>query len=90
METAARACPMLCANYRPLCYREFPQVEGFITNKVSLYDNVQISHKWGAWPRLILKGTGKQKETIRIDSWTTDNIVEYLERKSIVMRAAQT
>ena len=66
-----------------LCRREFPQIDGFIKQQLSLYSNVQISYRWGFSPRLVLKFSDKQKETIRIDSWTTDNIVEYLDDRIV-------
>lgn len=64
-------------------FREFPQVEGFVENQLQSYSNVKTSFKWSAPPRLVLKSSSRQKESIRIDSWTTDNIAEFLDRKLI-------
>ena len=56
-------------------------MEGFIKREAAVFKNLKVVNKFGTWPRLIFKGAGKQKETIRIDSWTTDNVKEYLESK---------
>jgi len=61
--------------------REFPQVEGFINNQAAAYEGLKVSYKYGTYPKLVFRGAGKQKEVIRIDSWTTDNIQEYLDAK---------
>lgn len=58
-------------------------MEGFVANQLESYDSVKMSYKWGAPPRLILKSASKQKESIRIDSWTTDNIAEFLDGKLV-------
>ncbi len=56
-------------------------MEGFIKQEAAAYKNLKVVNKFGTWPQLIFKGAGRQKEVIRIDSWTTDNVKEYLDSK---------
>ena len=56
-------------------------MEGFIKREAAAFENLKVGNRFGTWPRLVFKGAGKQKEVIRIDSWTTDNVKEYLDSK---------
>lgn len=58
-------------------------MEGFIRSNLETYNTVKVSYKFGSFPRLILQSSALRKEAIRIDSWTTDNIVEFLDSKLI-------
>ncbi len=66
--------------------REFPQIESF-TKQAHLFDRVQVSYRWGFTPRLVLTDSEKQRETVRIDSWTTDDVLEFLTKRGIKSKA---
>lgn len=72
-----------CAMSLKLCIttcREFPHVETFVKEHISSYPNMRVKYYFGAPPRLNLKA-GSRSETIRIDNWKTEHIVEYLKDK---------
>jgi Sep15/SelM redox domain len=62
--------------------RDFPNVEDFLKKyQNSLFKDVlTIQYRWMSPPRLILKA-GRERLTIRIDSWKTEHILEFLQEK---------
>ncbi|BDA43984.1 hypothetical protein COCOBI_05-1680 [Coccomyxa sp. Obi] len=67
--------------------REFPTVEHFVKDMADDIDNLEVRYRFGSSPRLILVGENGKKETLRIDKWKTELIVEYLEDKLAVSTA---
>ena len=47
--------------------REFPTVETFIEEEAEKFDGLEVEYRFGAAPRLMLRGDKGQKETLRID-----------------------
>lgn len=62
--------------------RDFPNVEDFLKkyHDSMFKDVLTVQYRWMSPPRLILKA-GKERLTIRIDAWKTDNILEFLQEK---------
>uniref|UniRef100_A0A7S1WZG1 Selenoprotein F n=1 Tax=Tetraselmis chuii TaxID=63592 RepID=A0A7S1WZG1_9CHLO len=63
----------------------YPHINDFISRQVKEYTNkVEVKFKYGAYPRIILKNSaGKTGESVRIDSWQPEHLVEYLADKLI-------
>ena len=59
--------------------RDFVVVAGFVENKASEYDKLEVVYRQGQKPRLVLVDEeGDVGETLPIGGWTEDTIVEYL------------
>ena len=53
-------------------------VAGFIERESKELNNVKVSYKYAAMPKLVLKDSNGQKESIRVDGWKTEHIKEFL------------
>ena len=58
-------------------------METFIKDKVDNFDEdaLEVVYRFGAFPRLVLRGEKGRKETARIDKWKTEQIEEFLRDK---------
>jgi len=59
-------------------------VKGFIDNKSKEFRKLQVNYKRGAPPIIKLKDdSGSELESIRIDQWSTDNIVDFFKERLV-------
>ena len=59
---------------------EFRNVESFVNDHMERFKRLKLVNKWGSPPKIVL-GSGLHQETIRIDGWKTENIIEFLESR---------
>jgi hypothetical protein len=59
----------------------YPHVKDFITNHRHSFPAVKVSYKQGSAPNLILQGSEDEEETVRMDKWKIEDILEFLTSK---------
>lgn len=68
-----------------VCMRKlvfYPEVVGFIEEEKDRFPSVQVQYVFNSPPKLImLDDVGQHKETIRIDNWKREHILQYLREK---------
>ncbi|GLT91576.1 hypothetical protein SLE2022_094570 [Rubroshorea leprosula] len=68
-----------------VCMRKlvfYPEIVGFIEDKKDKFPNVKIQYAYNSPPKLImLDDEGQQKETLRIDNWKREHILQFLREK---------
>ncbi|MED6158065.1 hypothetical protein PIB30_029259 [Stylosanthes scabra] len=68
-----------------VCMRKlvfYPEVVGFIEEEKDKFPTVKVQYVFNSPPKLImLDDAGDQKETIRIDNWKRDNILQFMREK---------
>eukprot|EP00898_Chlorokybus_atmophyticus_P002549 jgi/Chlat1/3295/Chrsp22S03539 len=62
---------------------QYPHVQEFIDKKASSFKNLKVRYRPGSSPKLLLGNDfgKKSEESIRIDHWKTEHIVEFLIQK---------
>ncbi|KAJ0502486.1 putative selenoprotein F/M [Helianthus annuus] len=68
-----------------VCMRKlvfYPEVVSFIEDEKEKFPSVKVQYAFNASPKLImLDDAGQHKETIRIDNWKREHILEFLREK---------
>ncbi|XP_015077085.1 selenoprotein F [Solanum pennellii] len=68
-----------------VCMRKlvfYPEVVGFIEEEKDQFPFVKVQYAFNSPPKLImLDDHGEQKETIRIDNWKREHILQFLKEK---------
>ncbi|CAJ1939338.1 unnamed protein product [Sphenostylis stenocarpa] len=68
-----------------VCMRKlvfYPEVVSFIEEEKDQFPSVQVQYVFNAPPKLVmLDDFGHQKETIRIDNWKREHILQFLREK---------
>lgn len=68
-----------------VCMRKlvfYPEVVGFIEDEKDQFPSVKVQYVFNSPPKLImLDNAGQHKETIRIDNWKREHILQYLREK---------
>ncbi|GAB2265627.1 hypothetical protein Dimus_000667 [Dionaea muscipula] len=68
-----------------VCMRKlvfYPEIVGFIEEEKDKFPSVEVQYALNSPPKLImLDDTGVKKETIRIDNWKREHILQFLKRK---------
>ncbi|KAM0056639.1 putative selenoprotein F/M [Helianthus debilis subsp. tardiflorus] len=68
-----------------VCMRKlvfYPEVVSFIEDEKEKFPSVKVQYAFNAPPKLImLDDAGQHKETIRIDNWKREHILEFLREK---------
>lgn len=60
----------------------YPEVVGFIEDEKDQFPSVKVQYVFNSPPKLImLDNAGQHKETIRIDNWKREHILQYLREK---------
>lgn len=68
-----------------VCMRKlvfYPEIVGFIEEEKDKFPNIKIQYAYNSPPKLImLDNEGQQKETIRIDNWKREHVLQFLREK---------
>ncbi|KAE8713570.1 hypothetical protein F3Y22_tig00110206pilonHSYRG00129 [Hibiscus syriacus] len=68
-----------------VCMRKlvfYPEIVGFIEEEKDKFPTVKIQYLFNSPPKLImLDDEGQHKETIRIDNWKREHILQFLQKK---------
>ncbi|CAI8618338.1 unnamed protein product [Vicia faba] len=68
-----------------VCMRKlvfYPEIVGFIEDEKDQFPSVKVQYVFNSPPKLILlDDAGQHKETIRIDNWKREHILQYLREK---------
>ncbi|XP_020232797.1 selenoprotein F [Cajanus cajan] len=68
-----------------VCMRKlvfYPEVVSFIEEEKDQFPSVKVQYVFNSPPKLImLADAGQQKETIRIDNWKREHILQFLREK---------
>ncbi|GLT56583.1 hypothetical protein SLA2020_296160 [Shorea laevis] len=68
-----------------VCMRKlvfYPEIVGFIEDEKDKFPSVKIQYAYNSPPKLImLDDEGQQKETLRIDNWKREHILQFLREK---------
>ncbi|WJZ88265.1 hypothetical protein VitviT2T_007583 [Vitis vinifera] len=68
-----------------VCMRKlvfYPEVVGFIEEEKDKFPSVKVQYLFNSPPKLImLDDDGQHKETIRIDNWKREHILQFLREK---------
>ncbi|XP_076951658.1 uncharacterized protein LOC143625090 [Bidens hawaiensis] len=68
-----------------VCMRKlvfYPEIVSFIEDEKEKFPSVKVQYAFNAPPKLImLDDAGQHKETIRIDNWKREHILEFLKEK---------
>ncbi|CAK8577578.1 unnamed protein product [Lathyrus sativus] len=68
-----------------VCMRKlvfYPEIVGFIEDEKNQFPSVKVQYVFNSPPKLImLDDVGQHKETIRIDNWKREHILQYLREK---------
>ncbi|KAK1426399.1 hypothetical protein QVD17_15070 [Tagetes erecta] len=68
-----------------VCMRKlvfYPEIVSFIEDEKEKFPSVKVQYSFNAPPKLImLDDAGQHKETIRIDNWKREHILEFLKEK---------
>ncbi|KAM7280694.1 hypothetical protein ACFE04_007828 [Oxalis oulophora] len=68
-----------------VCMRKlvfYPEVVSFIEDEKDKFPSVKVKYDYNSPPKLImLDDDGQQKETIRIDNWKSEHVVQFLKGK---------
>ncbi|CDP10869.1 unnamed protein product [Coffea canephora] len=68
-----------------VCMRKlvfYPEIVGFIEEEKDKFPSVKVRYAFSSPPKLImLDDDGEQKETIRIDNWRREHILQFLNGK---------
>ncbi|GLT34941.1 hypothetical protein SLA2020_094290 [Shorea laevis] len=68
-----------------VCMRKlvfYPEIVGFIEEEKDKFPTVKVQYDYNSPPKLImLDDEGQQKETIRIDNWKREHILQFLREK---------
>ncbi|KAE8653801.1 hypothetical protein F3Y22_tig00117056pilonHSYRG00217 [Hibiscus syriacus] len=68
-----------------VCMRKlvfYPEIVGFIEEEKDKFSTVKIQYLFNSPPKLImLDDEGQHKETIRIDNWKREHILQFLQKK---------
>ncbi|KAI4324361.1 hypothetical protein L6164_023909 [Bauhinia variegata] len=68
-----------------VCMRKlvfYPEIVGFIEEEKDRFPSVKIQYVFNSPPKLImLDDAGQNKETIRIDNWKREHILQFLREK---------
>ncbi|CAL5213223.1 unnamed protein product [Lathyrus oleraceus] len=68
-----------------VCMRKlvfYPEIVGFIEDEKDQFPSVKVQYVFNSPPKLImLDDVGQHKETIRIDNWKREHILQYLREK---------
>ena len=77
------------------CCSGLPQIQDFINKLAPGIDNLKVTMKEYAYPRLVLFKAKNQKgvsttTSVRVDNWKAAEIAEYLRDKLLAPEAAAT
>ncbi|KAL4632078.1 uncharacterized protein LOC142632273 [Castanea sativa] len=68
-----------------VCMRKlvfYPEIVGFIEEEKDQFPSVKVQYVFNSPPKLImLDDAGQQKETIRIDNWKREHVLQFLREK---------
>ncbi|GAB4825478.1 hypothetical protein Ancab_008351 [Ancistrocladus abbreviatus] len=68
-----------------VCMRKlvfYPEIVGFIEEEKDQFPSVDVQYSFNSPPKLImLDDNGERKETIRIDNWKREHILQFLREK---------
>lgn len=68
-----------------VCMRKlvfYPEIVGFIEEEKDRFSSVKVQYIFNSPPKLILlDDAGEHKETIRIDNWKREHILQFLQGK---------
>ncbi|KAK2999307.1 hypothetical protein RJ639_022826 [Escallonia herrerae] len=68
-----------------VCMRKlvfYPEIVGFIEEEKEKFPSVKVQYVFNSPPKLImLDDDGQQKETIRVDNWKREHIIQFLREK---------
>nr|GLL32997.1 BAG-associated GRAM protein 1-like isoform X2 [Ipomoea trifida] len=68
-----------------VCMRKlvfYPEIVGFIEEEKDKFPSVKVQYAYNSPPKLImLDGNGGHKETVRIDNWKREHILQFLTEK---------
>ncbi|CAN6580535.1 unnamed protein product [Malus baccata var. baccata] len=68
-----------------VCMRKlvfYPEIVGFIEEEKDRFPSVKVQYIFNSPPKLILlDDAGERKETIRIDNWKREHILQFLQGK---------
>ncbi|KAM1714304.1 hypothetical protein ACFX12_024928 [Malus domestica] len=68
-----------------VCMRKlvfYPEIVGFIEEEKNWFPSVKVQYIFNSPPKLILlDDAGEHKETIRIDNWKREHILQFLQGK---------
>ncbi|XP_062092343.1 uncharacterized protein LOC133798154 [Humulus lupulus] len=68
-----------------VCMRKlvfYPEIVGFIEEEKDRFPFVKVQYVFNSPPKLnMLDDAGQQKETIRIDNWKREHILQFLQEK---------
>ncbi|KAL8214205.1 hypothetical protein R6Q57_003654 [Mikania cordata] len=68
-----------------VCMRKlvfYPEIVSFIEDEKEKFSSIKVQYAFNAPPKLImLDDAGQHKETIRIDNWKREHILEFLREK---------
>ncbi|KAM7460912.1 hypothetical protein LguiA_029033 [Lonicera macranthoides] len=68
-----------------VCMRKlvfYPEIVGFIEEEKEKFPSVKVQYVFNSPPKLImLDDDGQQKETIRVDNWKREHVLQFLREK---------
>ncbi|XP_013615602.1 PREDICTED: uncharacterized protein LOC106321941, partial [Brassica oleracea var. oleracea] len=68
-----------------VCMRKlvfYPEIVGFIEEEKEKFPSVNVQYIFNSPPKLImLDEDGEHKETIRIDNWKREHLLQYMREK---------
>ncbi|KAK2971230.1 hypothetical protein RJ640_014238 [Escallonia rubra] len=67
-----------------VCMRKlvfYPEIVGFIEEEKEKFPSVRVQYVFNSPPKLIMLDDGQQKETIRVDNWKREHIMQFLREK---------
>lgn len=68
-----------------VCMRKlvfYPEIVGFIEEEKDRFPSVKVQYIFNSPPKLImLDDAGEHKETVRIDNWKREHILQFLQGK---------
>ncbi|WOH08010.1 hypothetical protein DCAR_0727446 [Daucus carota subsp. sativus] len=68
-----------------VCMRKlvfYPEIVGFIEEEKEKFPTVKVNYAYNSPPKLImLDDDGQHKETIRVDNWKREHILQFLREK---------
>ncbi|XVF65794.1 hypothetical protein PTKIN_Ptkin09bG0279000 [Pterospermum kingtungense] len=68
-----------------VCMRKlvfYPEIVGFIEEEKDKFPTVKVQYLFNSPPKLVmLDDEGQQKETIRIDNWKREHVLQFLREK---------
>ncbi|KAE8692000.1 hypothetical protein F3Y22_tig00110864pilonHSYRG00407 [Hibiscus syriacus] len=75
-----------------VCMRKlvfYPEIVGFIEEEKDKFPTVKTQYLFNSPPKLIMLGDeGQHKETIRIDNWKREHILQFLQKKVLLNSAS--